>query len=1083
MQTEVFRFANVRGPELPNPDHVDNNTIPLLNEITGDTALYLQLVELLSEDDPRRALEAAADAVVRLHERFNSDDKTELPFRELADWLDRQGTDVDFADFKQAIQGLFGDDIAAVVGGDVYHSDRSNLADFVMAVSIVRNRSLAPVRRELLRYVRLADLIERMAEQDPSLENSGSVRRGMVKTVILPPPVFPLPPFDRLEEEREQKERQERDTRYQEAKAEAESILETVDCYEHAIDELEEALEEELASRKEEWGQAPVILRQAAEGRAAELDESARASEDGTLTTLTEVDGEEMYAVSFDGTQEQILLTEERVAGLSEKTQTALEDLKVPLDFLTVADAIERLEARIAKLTARLYSSETAKLLNMSGGRMTKVQAPQYRDGAYWPGPHPGGESPTFGKLESGDGDGVPTGSGRVHLVGVADLMMVREKLKGYELGEVAHIENVLQGESKDRSHRRTRRTEDTFFLESESVRETERDLQSSERFELQKETSSTIQEDSRTEAGISVTGSYGPFFSGTADFRWSRDTSKESSRQAATSYSREMTERAVNRIRERVVEQRTRKTVDEIEEISNHGFDNTSGTGHVTGVYRWVDKRYEVQVVNYGLRAMLEFVVPEPAAFYRHALTVGPDQGLDLVAPEPPGFRNTVTGEWKPLTPSDVRATDYLYWVGKYNVEDVEPPPPRYRKIGKAFSQAFQGYENYNLYADSSFELEVPKGYQARYGWINGTYYYNPDVDGLQATVFAGRTRFDLTGRRMAHMNQEDGIIPISVHSGKTRSFAVNLQIECSRSPELHKEWQIATYQSIMTAYQEMKSEYDAQMRSREVELGVAIQGRNPEQNRHIEQVELRKLALMQLTGQAFDAFNAMGPESAPFGYPQMSLSEAEVEGSYVQFMEQALEWNHMTYLFYPYFWGRKQHWVDAIHLDDTDPLFAKFLRAGSGRVQVPVRPGYEEALLHFLESDGVIWEGGDPPHVDDDLYVSILEELRVARGIEGTDGVGTVSLTEGSATVIGQGTDFSAERDVQRELWIGETALRIREVISEQEIVLSEPYDGADASGLGYRLGQVLVGEPWSTKVPTSLVYLQQDSDLPEA
>ena len=46
--------------------------------------------------------------------------------------------------------------------------------------------------------------------------------------------------------------------------------------------------------------------------------------------------------------------------------------------------------------------------------------------------------------------------------------------------------------------------------------------------------------------------------------------------------------------------------------------------------------------------------------------------------------------------------------------------------------------------------------------------------------------------------------------------------------------------------------------------------------------------------------------------------------------------------YFFYPYFWGRKPLWVTKLLLDDTDPLFAEFLRAGEARAVVPVRPGF---------------------------------------------------------------------------------------------------------------------------------------------
>jgi len=40
-------------------------------------------------------------------------------------------------------------------------------------------------------------------------------------------------------------------------------------------------------------------------------------------------------------------------------------------------------------------------------------------------------------------------------------------------------------------------------------------------------------------------------------------------------------------------------------------------------------------------------------------------------------------------------------------------------------------------------------------------------------------------------------------------------------------------------------------------------------------------------------------------------------------------------------------------------------------------VHPAYNEAVLHFVET-GVLWNGGTPPHLDDPLFVSIVEELK---------------------------------------------------------------------------------------------------------
>lgn len=42
-----------------------------------------------------------------------------------------------------------------------------------------------------------------------------------------------------------------------------------------------------------------------------------------------------------------------------------------------------------------------------------------------------------------------------------------------------------------------------------------------------------------------------------------------------------------------------------EVVEKDLHSFDNSAGSGNISGVYQWVTKVYEAQVFNYGLRVM----------------------------------------------------------------------------------------------------------------------------------------------------------------------------------------------------------------------------------------------------------------------------------------------------------------------------------------------------------------------------------------------------------------------------------------------------------------------------------------------
>jgi len=64
---------------------------------------------------------------------------------------------------------------------------------------------------------------------------------------------------------------------------------------------------------------------------------------------------------------------------------------------------------------------------------------------------------------------------------------------------------------------------------------------------------------------------------------------------------------------------------------------------------------------------------------------------------------------------------------------------------------------------------------------------------------------------------------------------------------------------------------------------------------------------------------------------------------------------------------------------MQDADANFTDFLRAGSARLVVPVRPGFEIAVCHHLGVKPLIpWRAGTPPIVDEEPYLSIAEEIK---------------------------------------------------------------------------------------------------------
>lgn len=589
--------------------------------------------------------------------------------------------------------------------------------------------------------------------------------------------------------------------------------------------------------------------------------------------------------------------------------------------------------------------------------------------------------------------------SGRITPLGIGDLKVVKQTLLAYVAGEVAHIENVLKGESKERTHRKLDRTETTLFTSEEETKDLQRDTQSTDRFELKRETEQTLKEDMSVKAGLTVTATYGPVVAtATGDFAYS--TSKQESQKNSSNFAREIVDRSITKVQTKTKTERTTKTLNEVEEINRHALNNGApSTANVTGIYRWVDKQYRAQVYNYGVRLLLEFVIPEPAAFYR-AMHAG--KAVNVNAKPPPAFvTDGLIGAAKPLTADSITEFNYARYAAKYAVTGVLAPPPLFTYIGLALAQTKElGLGEPGRGAISSKDFLVPAGYilnsysiAASILWSLNAPQFNVQVRGdvweiIHSADHAGGAPMmrRLIGAPAIDSAHATGSVPVSVACYDVYSFALNIQGLCVRTEDTMAKWRLDTFGKLQTAYQALQTAYDQKVTQAESAAGITIQGQNPATNRIVEKNELKKLCITMMTGQHFKQFGAMTepPDNAATP-PEVDVFEALYEGPIIQFFEQAFEWEQMTYLYYPYFWGRKKNWQNVTNQTDPDPMFQQFLKAGAARVLVPVPMAYINDVQFLLQNPlketelrKKVWRGGETPIIGSALYESIAEEMR---------------------------------------------------------------------------------------------------------
>lgn len=1053
MGAEIFKFSAIR----PLQNVSLNSTLEHTIELPIENNEFLSSLVKARKKNSRLEIQTLVNNYTNSIEFINSRKKLDVRISAFLVFLSTNlNNNITTEIIKGEFERIFQTPVSTFVNSEEFKNLKVKAANSLICSMVA---SISPDKKTFIHYlVYTLDIIEQLSN-NLSIDSKNIFKNK----ILIPEGIFPLPLINpSLKSEREKQ-----------AKAKEKLLKASIDRKIALIKQLE-------------------IINTALEESKIALQKPVK------NIAVSNTDTRRSIAVSAKG----FVLEPSLFNSLSTQTKDTLKTVGVEAGNADIAKAIVLLESQTAKIATELYR-------NVSKGtkivKFGNAQIPDSNAGNTWvgiPGEIPGTSSYFVGpcppqsfdtNINVDTGPAVPIGHGEARVLGVSDLMLIEQKLLRYELGEIAHIENVLKSEVRERKLKTSKTTEQSTFTETEDTDEKQKDLTTTDRYELQNEIQKVISEDTSKEAGVTVTASYGPSVDVTANANYTANSSIQDSQLASSNFARETTSRAVSRLEKRKLERRFTKTVENIVEVNRHSFENNKqDSENISGIYRWVDKIYEAQIVNYGMRLMLEFIVPEPAAFLRYSMSKVPTEDITVVKPDEPGF--CVNNSFISLNVGDISRDTYMMWVSKYDVEDVVPPPLSNLILSKAITSAKQESERVgsDIIDNTSFSIDIPEGYYPLKATIkhdevplDGSPDVRPIINILiDDKRITGDDPPDTSSYNVSTGNWKN--IAVAVNVVNKALYAVVVNVFCLLTKEKYEEWQIQTYNAIMNAYQRLKSNYDNAIAAAKIRAGYTqIQGTNPLENRESEKVELKRACISLLTGQRFDLFNSMNSNVGRLGFPEIDFDEAKQEGPYIQFFENAIEWNNISYIFYPYFWGNKNQWLSVSNINDPDPLYTSFLKAGAARVQVPVRPGrFNDAIMYYLTT-GQIWNGeGRIVNIIDDtpdpLYVSVIEELKNQLGNNNIEGDGTITVTKNNDMVTGTNTNFSNDvltgDENKRIIIAGETYV-IKKVNSLTEIQLKTSYKGESNTDLKYAFGAKLVGDPWEVKLPTDLVMIDNN------
>ena len=552
--------------------------------------------------------------------------------------------------------------------------------------------------------------------------------------------------------------------------------------------------------------------------------------------------------------------------------------------------------------------------------------------------------------------------------------------------------------EFKERATKNYVRTENTIETSRETEIENLTDVTTATRNEINTEVATVLEQDRSSNYGGSMGFSYGNFkIDAFANF--TNNSSSSYSNSEAKTYAEDVTKRALERVVQKTSEKRTSKIIKEFTEENKHGFDNRNGDKHITGIYRWIDIIYKNRLINYGKRLMVEFMVPEPAAFYKTILKYVPKNSTsnpNQLKEKPKSLPDFAIDSKENITRENYATLATYYNVtldtpleeNKIVSKSILPPmPPNSDNSAKTFNDSI-AIEPY--YEANEFVTNVDINYTWRKPSPSAL--FKVQIGGIPFNInMPSATRRNVNSSFNAVFTTKfTNSVDVNFDYRKLNSCSTFIEIRCKLTASKFDEWQEIAYQKLQTAYKSMLAVYNTWFALQNNDNTNTKEQRrtNPASYRLIEQQELKRICIemimkpfCRLQGKNnTEDIDACNLYKIPLVNQTLEFTQYTQQ---VKFFEQAIDWQLMSYLFYAYYWADKCDWAALMQSENEDTLFQAFLQSGMARVVVPIRQQFTEAFTYYVQT-GDIWLNNDLVASDlNDLYLSIAEEMQTPTSI----------------------------------------------------------------------------------------------------
>lgn len=448
--------------------------------------------------------------------------------------------------------------------------------------------------------------------------------------------------------------------------------------------------------------------------------------------------------------------------------------------------------------------------------------------------------------------------------------------------------------------------------------------------------------------------------------------------------------------------------TVTGTAETSTRVLKNTSATNPIRIDYFSLMRTWRVRLYRFGLRLTYDMVIPEPAASMRRVYQelenlksqVGPFvfsvKHSDLT--NEPVNRNT----GKPPVPGDQTIPKYQWFTDQVQVS--VPPYP----VDPSSMSASATADGAQEWVKVQLEFDVPPGAVIKQIFMDLNINQDPhgggmifhmlgsqfwpiqlrDVDGVIITVH--QPLFDGPGSSKPFLAGRAGHQNIFCLINDGERIIIQLTVELENPSNAVEIWRDDAWDRLYAAAQTQYYMSQQDIAARIAAIEEKLNSVDTLTLRREESEEVMKSVLRFVLGTDFDympaevreAFRAAGVDLAHgvgFDGPTLGLSKDQwtamsLHEDKVRFINQAIEWENVVTFLYSYFWDLPESWPFIRELRHPDATRQAFLRAGSARVVLTVRRGWEDLWLKFVQHGTI-----DLPSVRPTTgpYLTIAQEI----------------------------------------------------------------------------------------------------------